>query len=127
MEPPGQDAKAEDPPRPRLTVSAPTSEIPSVAVPAEGDAEDKGDPRYSQETLMALKDAPLSRQWPTFLEEDFKNSRGLWDPDHWHQNRRKNGVPADADLPPSATRGEGKPPIGGIDKVANGTRDAASA
>ena len=94
-----------------LTVSAPTSDIPSVTVEK---ASGEDEPAYTAEELKDLKDAPLSKRWPEFLDEDFKNSRGLWDPDQWHQNRRRGVSP---DPPPEGrpARGDTKPPPGGPD------------
>lgn len=48
---------------------------------------------YSHGLLLELKDHPLARQWPPYLDPAFKNSRGVWDPDRWHLERKRGETP----------------------------------
>ena len=48
---------------------------------------------YSAEELMRLQKAPLSQKWPPYLDEAFKSIRGQWDPDQWHQNKKRYSTP----------------------------------
>ena len=57
---------------------------------------------YSKNQLIALKEVSLSTEWPSYLDEGFKNNRGHWDPDRWHQNKRRGSTP-----PPEEKGGNG--------------------
>ena len=35
----------------------------------------------------------MSNKWPSYLDEAFKNNRGHWDPDRWHQNKKRGSTP----------------------------------
>ena len=48
---------------------------------------------YTKNQLIELKGVSLSTQWPSYLDEGFKNNRGHWDPDRWHQNKRRGSTP----------------------------------
>ena len=48
---------------------------------------------YSSKQLNEIRESVASSQWPDFLDEGFKNARGHWDPDRWHQNRKKGSTP----------------------------------
>ncbi len=48
---------------------------------------------YTSKELRRIRDSKASRVWPDFLDQDFKNQRGHWDPDRWHQNRRRGSTP----------------------------------
>ena len=48
---------------------------------------------YSHGLLLELKEHPLARQWPPYLDPAFKNSRGVWDPDRWHLERKRGETP----------------------------------
>lgn len=48
---------------------------------------------YSADQLMQLREVAVSKAWPSYLDEAFKNNRGTWDPDRWHQNKRKGSTP----------------------------------
>ena len=48
---------------------------------------------YSHALLLQLKEHPLARQWPPYLDPAFKNSRGVWDPDRWHLERKRGETP----------------------------------
>ena len=48
---------------------------------------------YTADELMKLKTVGLSKKWPSYLDEAFKNNRGTWDPDRWHQNKRRGSTP----------------------------------
>ena len=48
---------------------------------------------YSPDELLAFKLSALSAKWPEFLDESYKNARGHWDPDRWHQNRKRGSTP----------------------------------
>ena len=66
-----------------------------------------GSPRlitYSPDELLSFKLSAMSSKWPNFLDESFKNARGHWDPDRWHQNRKRGSTP-----PPELTEKSAKP------------------
>jgi len=80
-----------------------------------------GSPRlitYSPDELLSFKLSALSAKWPDFLDESFKNARGHWDPDRWHQNRKRGSTPPPemaekaakpaGDRPPSSLSADGK-------------------
>jgi len=48
---------------------------------------------YTADQLFALKEVTLSNKWPSYLDEAFKNNRGHWDPDRWHQNKKRGSTP----------------------------------
>ena len=48
---------------------------------------------YTPDELAAFRLTALSSKWPIFLDESFKNARGHWDPDRWHQNRKRGSTP----------------------------------
>jgi hypothetical protein len=48
---------------------------------------------YTPDELASYRLTPLSAKWPSFLDESFKNARGFWDPDRWHQNRKRGSTP----------------------------------
>ena len=48
---------------------------------------------YSHTLLLELKDHPLARRWPPYLDPVFKNQRGVWDPDRWHLDRKRGETP----------------------------------
>ena len=48
---------------------------------------------YTADQLFALREVALSTEWPTYLDEAFKNNRGQWDPDRWHQNKKRGSTP----------------------------------
>ena len=56
---------------------------------------------YSADELIDLREAALSQKWPPYLDEGFKNNRGTWDPDRWHQNKRRGSTPPAEDKGPS--------------------------
>ena len=54
---------------------------------------DNGIVMYSSKQLSDIRESVASTQWPDFLDEGFKNARGQWDPDRWHQNRKRGSTP----------------------------------
>ena len=48
---------------------------------------------YSADALLKLRTVMMSQKWPDYLDEAFKNNRGSWDPDRWHQNKRRGSTP----------------------------------
>lgn len=48
---------------------------------------------YSHSLLLELKNHPLAKVWPPYLDPAFKNSRGVWDPDRWHLDRKRGETP----------------------------------
>ncbi|XP_032225538.2 eukaryotic translation initiation factor 4E transporter [Nematostella vectensis] len=40
---------------------------------------------YSKDELVALKESPSCRAWPSILSEEFVRN-GIWDPEIWHQS-----------------------------------------
>jgi hypothetical protein len=73
----------------------------------DGAAKDSGDEEskvvaYTIDYLHSVRDAlGKGAQWPDYLDEAFKNSRGKWDPDRWHQGRKRGLTP-----PPPEDRAE---------------------
>lgn len=71
---------------------------------------------YSSDVLYQIKDeVPHCQRWPKYLDESFKNTRGKWDPDRWHQNRKRGSTPpptagggGEKDRPTSSLSTEGK-------------------
>ncbi|XP_018403043.1 PREDICTED: mastermind-like protein 3 [Cyphomyrmex costatus] len=49
--------------------------------------------QYSREDLMLIKNLRLSRRRPTFLDIAYNNSRGVWDPERWHSDRKRSDTP----------------------------------
>ncbi|KAL0129049.1 hypothetical protein PUN28_004031 [Cardiocondyla obscurior] len=49
--------------------------------------------QYSREDLMLIKNLPLSKRRPTFLDIAYNNSRGVWDPERWHCDRKRSDTP----------------------------------
>ena len=58
---------------------------------------DNGIVMYSSKQLSEIRESVASTAWPDFLDEGFKNARGQWDPDRWHQNRKKGSTPPPAE------------------------------
>lgn len=54
---------------------------------------DSGIVMYSAKQLSEIRQTTASTEWPDFLDEGFKNARGQWDPDRWHQNRKRGSTP----------------------------------
>ena len=48
---------------------------------------------YTADELIELRTAVMSQTWPSYLDEAFKNNRGSWDPDRWHQNKKRGSTP----------------------------------
>ncbi|KAK2585472.1 hypothetical protein KPH14_010130 [Odynerus spinipes] len=61
--------------------------------------------QYSREELMVIKSLPLSKRRPDFLDTSYNNTRGVWDPERWHSNRKRS------DTPPKDERGIRSEPI----------------
>ena len=61
---------------------------------------------YSKDELESFRMSIMSSKWPDFLDDTFKNARGHWDPDRWHQNRKRGSTP-----PPDPEKPV-KPPVG---------------
>ena len=57
---------------------------------------------YSHSLLLELKEHPLARQWPPYLDPVFKNARGVWDPDRWHLDRKRGETPVSGEPGPDA-------------------------
>ncbi|KAL6257943.1 hypothetical protein P5V15_011541 [Pogonomyrmex californicus] len=49
--------------------------------------------QYSREELMLIKNLRLSRRRPPFLDIAYNNSRGVWDPERWHSDRKRSDTP----------------------------------
>ncbi|XP_024222140.1 eukaryotic translation initiation factor 4E transporter-like isoform X10 [Bombus vosnesenskii] len=49
--------------------------------------------QYSREELMLIKSLPLSKRRPDFLDTSYNNSRGVWDPERWHSDRKRSDTP----------------------------------
>ena len=65
---------------------------------------------YSHSLLLELQEHPLARQWPPYLDPAFKNSRGVWDPDRWHLERKRGETPIGLEKKdgPDAKENQGK-------------------
>ena len=64
---------------------------------------------YSADFLHSMRnDERDMKWWPEYLKDDaFKNSRGKWDPDRWHQNRKRGSTPPPPErrtCPPHSSR-----------------------
>lgn len=51
--------------------------------------------QYSRERLLELRNAPLSRQRPEYLDPQHNNQQGLWDPERWHHDWKRAETPND--------------------------------
>jgi len=82
------------------------AEQPSKKGPEDSHEKDgqKSPLYYSSKELRRMRESKAARRWPEFLDEDFKNHRGHWDPDRWHQGRRRGSTP-----PPGECKDEGRP------------------
>ena len=61
---------------------------------------------YSAKQLSEIRGSIASSEWPDFLDENFKNARGQWDPDRWHQNRKRGSTPPPGEGDKSSERRE---------------------
>ena len=59
---------------------------------------------YEPAKLKELREAKGSRTWPAYLDKDFLNAKGLWDPDRWHQGRKRGSTPPPGEKPPPRER-----------------------
>ena len=57
---------------------------------------------------MELAKHPLALQWPPYLDQAYKNGRGVWDPDRWHLDRKRGETPDLLERLPGRARGEAK-------------------
>ena len=67
---------------------------------------DDGIVMYSAKQLSEIRESIASSEWPDFLDENFKNARGQWDPDRWHQNRKRGSTPPPGEGDKSSERRE---------------------
>ncbi|PNF25668.1 hypothetical protein B7P43_G00632 [Cryptotermes secundus] len=71
--------------------------------------------QYTREELMEFQSHPLSKRRPECLDPAFNNSRGVWDPERWHLDRKRSETPPDdergvrGDLPMDHKRRPGDP------------------
>lgn len=49
--------------------------------------------QYTREELMEIKSQPLSKRRPECLDAAYNNSRGVWDPERWHLDRKRSETP----------------------------------
>ena len=70
-----------------------TSKTIDITVKTKFKDADEGIIMYSAMQLSEIRQSIASTEWPLFLDEGFKNARGQWDPDRWHQNRKKGSTP----------------------------------
>ncbi|XP_029167468.1 eukaryotic translation initiation factor 4E transporter-like isoform X2 [Nylanderia fulva] len=49
--------------------------------------------QYSRDELMVIKDMRLSKRRPAVLDNAYNNSRGVWDPERWHSDRKRSDTP----------------------------------
>lgn len=59
---------------------------------------------YSSEALKSFRETELSTLWPDCLEVEFKNERGVWDPNRWHKEWQSGPNPP-LSLRPNGRRG----------------------
>ena len=60
----------------------------------EGNEDQEGRKSYTSDALHKIKeDSSICKRWPKYLDQSFKNPRGKWDPDRWHQNRKRGSTP----------------------------------
>ncbi|XP_069683292.1 eukaryotic translation initiation factor 4E transporter-like isoform X2 [Periplaneta americana] len=71
--------------------------------------------QYTREELMEFQSHPLSKKRPKCLDPAFNNSRGVWDPERWHLDRKRSETPPEderggrGDLPLDHKRRTGDP------------------
>ena len=63
---------------------------------------------YAHKLLLELAKHPLALQWPPYLDQAYKNGRGVWDPDRWHLDRKRGETPDLLERLPGRARGEPK-------------------
>ncbi|XP_034935730.1 eukaryotic translation initiation factor 4E transporter-like isoform X2 [Chelonus insularis] len=51
--------------------------------------------QYTREELMVIMDLPLSKRRPECLDVAYNNSRGVWDPERWHLDRKRSETPSE--------------------------------
>ena len=75
--------------------TADTSKRSSIDITVKKNRDEADDEilMYSAKQLSEIRESVASKEWPDFLEECFKNARGQWDPDRWHQNRKRGSTP----------------------------------
>ncbi|TRY70753.1 hypothetical protein TCAL_07343, partial [Tigriopus californicus] len=59
---------------------------------------------YSADTLKSYRQTGPSTRWPDYLETEFKNERGVWDPNRWHKGWQIGPTPP-LSLRPQGGRG----------------------
>ncbi|KAJ9587638.1 hypothetical protein L9F63_018932, partial [Diploptera punctata] len=93
------------------SVSEGDDEIP-LSVSEEGDSMEQGleiqkkapvlpQYQYTRTGFTGYELLPLSKKRPEFINPAFLNNRGIWDPDRWHEERKRS------ETPPEAERGRG--------------------
>ena len=63
---------------------------------------------YAHKLLLELAKHPLALLWPPYLDQAYKNGRGVWDPDRWHLDRKRGETPDLLERLPGRARGEAK-------------------
>ena len=63
---------------------------------------------YAHKLLLELAKHPLALQWPPYLDQAYKNGRGVWDPDRWHLDRKRGETPDPLERLPGRARAEPK-------------------
>ncbi|CAD6230459.1 GSCOCG00006768001-RA-CDS [Cotesia congregata] len=56
--------------------------------------------QYTREELITIKGLPLSKRRPECLDAAYNNSRGLWDPERWHLDRKRSETPPEEEQRP---------------------------
>merc|ERR1719394_1736994 len=59
---------------------------------------------YAHKLLLELAKHPLALQWPPYLDQAYKNGRGVWDPDRWHLDRKRGETPEPLERLPGRVR-----------------------
>ena len=92
----------------KIVSSSDASKMSSIDITINikrSDADD-GIVMYSAKQLSEIRESIASSEWPDFLDENFKNARGQWDPDRWHQNRKRGSTPPPGEGDKSSERRE---------------------
>ncbi len=60
---------------------------------------------YSIDFLLSVREKVSHVDvWPEYLDDAYKNQRGKWDPDRWHQNRKRGSTPPPGEERPDRDR-----------------------
>ena len=76
-----------------------TEEMARAKAAAGEEAEAPALRSYTSHELHSYRMGRAAQRWPDYLDAAFANARGNWDPDRWHQNRRRGSTPEPEERP----------------------------